>query len=159
MIESIPLVLTGIGIIVSILYYTRVLRNQNKTSKNAILYQRFNTSLEYQQSLQEVLWKQDWKNLEDVNKMDMKSQAKFQHILNQYNALGMLLKKKVTDPDLLMSLYTPSAILTVCKKYEPVVNQMREGTNNSRHFEGIDFLREETRAMYPEAKIIESALL
>ena len=31
MIESIPYVLTGIGIIVSILYYTSVLRNANRT--------------------------------------------------------------------------------------------------------------------------------
>jgi hypothetical protein len=31
MIESIPYVLTGIGIIISILYYTNVLQNANKT--------------------------------------------------------------------------------------------------------------------------------
>ena len=33
MIESIPYVLTGIGIIISILYYTSVLRNANKTQQ------------------------------------------------------------------------------------------------------------------------------
>ena len=33
MIEYLPLVLTGIGITVSILYYTSVLRNANKTQQ------------------------------------------------------------------------------------------------------------------------------
>jgi hypothetical protein len=69
------------------------------------------------------------------------------------------LKKRATDPDLLMSLYTPSGILTVCKKYEKAVLQMREVTNNPRHFEGIDYLRDEVQKRYPEIKLIKSAKL
>jgi hypothetical protein len=159
MIEFLPIVLTGLGLTASILYYTQTLRNNTKTRQNAILYQIFNTSLEYQKTLMEVVWEQDWKNLQDVNEMIVEDRAKYQHILNHYNALGMLLKKQATDPDLLISLYTPSAILTVCKKYEPTIGEMRVGTNNPRHFEGIDFLRDEVLKRYPDARYITTAKL
>ncbi len=159
MIESLPLVLTGIGLMASIVYYASILRNNTTTTKNAILYQRFNTSLEYQKSLMEVLWEQDWKTLEDQDALDLESRAKSQHILNHYNALGLLLKKQATDPDLLMSLYTPTAILTVCKKYEMVLEQMRDSTNDPRHFEGIDILRDEVLKRYPDVNVINTAKL
>ena len=91
--------------------------------------------------------------------MDIESRAKAQHVLNHYNALGLLLKKQATDPDLLMSLYTPSAILTVCNKFERVVVGMREGANDPRHFEGIDILKQEVLKRYPDVKVIQTAKL
>jgi hypothetical protein len=45
MIEYLPLVLTGIGIIVSILYYTNTLRNQNMTRQTQ-LFMQFNSKLD-----------------------------------------------------------------------------------------------------------------
>ena len=44
MIEYLPLVLTGIGIIVSILYYTSVLRNANKTRQSQLFTNIYNQS-------------------------------------------------------------------------------------------------------------------
>ena len=41
MIEYLPLVLTGIGIIVSLLYYTSVLRNAENTRRRDQLFLRF----------------------------------------------------------------------------------------------------------------------
>ena len=38
MIEYLPLVLTGLGIMASIFYYSMTLRNQNKTRKSEILW-------------------------------------------------------------------------------------------------------------------------
>jgi hypothetical protein len=159
MIEFLPLVLTGLGITASILYYSLTIRNNTKTRQNAILYQRFNTSLEYQKSLMEVIWEQDLKTLEEWEKADIEIRAKFQHILNHYNALGLLLKKQATDPDLLMSLYTPTAILTVCNKFERVVEAMREGANDPRHYEGIDILKREVLKRYPDVNVIATAKL
>ncbi len=157
--EFLAIILTGLGLTASIVYYASTLRNNTKTTQNSILYQRFNTNLEYQKSLMEVLWEQDWKTLEEYGKISLESQAKAQHILNHYNALGLLLKKQATDPDLLMSLYTPSAILTVCTKYERVLEQMRKGANDPRHFEGIDILRDEVLKKYPEVNMIPTAKL
>jgi hypothetical protein len=159
MIEYLPIVLTGLGLTTSIVYYASILRNNTKTQQNAILYQRFNTNLEYQQALMEVIWEQDWETLEEHGQMDVESRAKSQHILNHYNALGLLLKKKGTDPDLLMSLYTPTAILTVCNKFEKIVGEMREGANDPRHFEGIDILKEAVRERYPDVNTIPTAKL
>ena len=88
MIEYLPIVLTGLGLTASIVYYASILRNNTKTQQNAILYQRFNTNLEYQQALMEVIWEQDWTTLEEHGQMDVESRAKSQHILNHYNALG-----------------------------------------------------------------------
>ena len=107
----------------------------------------------------EVIWEQEWKTLEEQMQMDIESRAKAQHILNHYNALGLLLKKQATDPDLLMSLYSPSAILTVCNKFERTVVGMREGSNDPRMFEGIDILKREVLKRYPDVNVIQTAKL
>jgi hypothetical protein len=155
--EFLAIILTGLGLTASITYYASILRNNTKTTQNAILYQRFNTNLEYQKALMEVIWEQEWKTLEEHGKMDIEARAKSQHILNHYNALGLLLKKKATDPDLLMSLYTPTAILTVCTKFEKIVGEMREGANDPRHFEGISILKEAVLERYPDVNLIPTA--
>ena len=57
MIEYLPLVLTGIGIIVSILYYTSVLRNANKTREAQLFMQSYKetSTPELQQLAYELL--------------------------------------------------------------------------------------------------------
>jgi len=148
-----------LSIAASLFYYTKVLENQNIPRQNAILYQKFNTSLEYQTTLMEILDEHNWKTLDDIIQLDSKEKAKLYLILNHYHALGLLLKEKITNPYLLLSLYSPAAILTVCKKYEAVIGEMREFTNDSTNFEGIDYLREEVQKRYPEIKLIKSAKL
>jgi hypothetical protein len=65
MIEYLPLVLTGIGIIVSILYYSNVLRNANKTQQMQLetrqvqlfmqMYTRFQDKIE-DLDMESVIW-------------------------------------------------------------------------------------------------------
>jgi len=76
MIESIPYVLTGIGIIVSILYYASVLRNQNKTqqmqleTRNAQFFIQFAKELNTpgKSSNWAKLARYEWKDLEDFER-------------------------------------------------------------------------------------------
>jgi hypothetical protein len=157
--EFLAVVVSVLGLSVSMIYYATILANANKTRQNAILYQKFNTSLEYQIIVMEILSEHNWKTLDDIINLDNKEKAKVYLILNHYHALGLLIKEKATNPDLVLSLYSPSAILTVCRKYEAVIKEMREFTNDSTNFKGIDYLRDEVQKRYPEIKPIKSAKL
>jgi hypothetical protein len=59
-VEYLPIVLTGIGIIVSILYYTSVLRNANKARKGQLLMQAY-TRLDTQYRIDAIVNMNQWK--------------------------------------------------------------------------------------------------
>ncbi|TFH14082.1 hypothetical protein E4H04_10865, partial [Candidatus Bathyarchaeota archaeon] len=65
-IEYLPIVLTGIGIIVSILYYTSVLRNQNKTRQTQLFLQFYNrlTDKQFFTEFKNTL-DQEWTDFDD----------------------------------------------------------------------------------------------
>ena len=74
MIEYLPLVLTGIGLTASILYYTIILRNANKTQKMQLetrQVQMFMTisgtrsSPEFQKLIYRVTFMDEWNDLDD----------------------------------------------------------------------------------------------
>ena len=73
MIEYLPLVLTGLGIIVSILYYTSVLRNQNETqqmqleTRNAQFFIQFAKEINTPEKASNwaKLARYEWKDLKD----------------------------------------------------------------------------------------------
>ena len=66
MMEYLPLVLTGIGIIASILYYASVLRNANKTRQAQLFMDLYRTyrDPEFRRQYYEILG-QKWVDFED----------------------------------------------------------------------------------------------
>ena len=69
MIEYLPLVLTGIGIIVSILYYTSVLRNSNKTRQYSTYIQTIGfRDANYMKAYGDIQYFQKYEDYDDWKK-------------------------------------------------------------------------------------------
>ena len=88
MIETIALVLTGLSITASLVYYTRVLENQNKARQRELILQRSQGyNLEYSEALNEVAAQLDWTNTKrmgnQVRKMDQPKSKRQIHLHNE----------------------------------------------------------------------------
>ena len=66
MIEFLPLVLTGLGLTASIVYYASVLRNQNKTRQTQLFLQFYNrlTDKQFFEEYKNLL-NQEWDDFDD----------------------------------------------------------------------------------------------
>ena len=139
MIEYLPLVLTGLGLTASILYYTMTLRNANKTQKMQLetrqnqlfmqLFQYLNTK-EYWTNYVETLYQTQWTDYEDfwekygpVNNPEM-----FAKISNQwmiYGELGTLVYDGVIEIEQIFKLQGIIPYLQ-WRKWGPIVEEERK---------------------------------
>ena len=121
MIEYLPLVLTGIGIIVAIIYYTLTLRNANKTQKLQLetrqatlfmgLYETYR-SPEFRKQWTNIL-NQEYTDFDDFwNKYGLENNpeawANWQSVASFFHGMGILVKKGLVEPSLLEELISPS---------------------------------------------------
>ena len=162
MIEYLPLVLTGIGVIVSILYYTSVLRNAEKVRQRDQIFQRIQS--------QDTTWLDAWVETMFHNKADSfeKHEEKYGPETNpeawvkrnlvsaRYESLGVMLKEKMIDPDILYQLYKPRTILTAWSRFENSILILRERFNDPTWGAGFEYLVNETVKRFPNIKREES---
>ena len=154
MIESIPYVLTGIGIIVSILYYTSVLRNANKTQKMALetrqtqlFLQLYGTATsENMQTVLEILsW--EWEDRDDF--VEKYSNPELYGMYNsqfqRFNGIGLLAMRDQIDLDLVYQ-FVGAVIIGLWEKFGEIIVS-REEHSNRMH--GFKFLYEEMKKREP----------
>ena len=157
MIESIPYVLTGTGIIVSILYYTSVLRNANKTQQLQLetrqaalfmsLYETYQ-SLEFVKSRRAVIalkwtdfndfWTKYGSESSSDDWTNWQSQAGF------FNGLGVLVKKGLIDISLVDELFS-NILHRMWNHMGPIMIEWRNTRNDTyprthELFHGFDYL-------------------
>jgi hypothetical protein len=158
MIGYLPLVLTGIGIIVSILYYTNVLRNANKARLRELVFQRGQTySFEYLNSFAETMRLTDWKTGEEFYQKygpttNPEKWARYAHVTNLYNIAGVMLKENMAEEELIFTLYPPFAIIRLYEQFEPTFTNMREDTNYQKFYEPFEFLYKRAKQKYPDVR-------
>ena len=162
---TLPIVLQVIqtlGILVGIIYYITIMRNTSRTRQTELLFQRHKVDLDYVRSWADVILVQDWKTIEELEERypwntHFEERTRVLYILNTYNNLGIMLKEKVTDPNLLFELYPPSGVMTTWKKYEEFVRNMRSRSNDPLTYGGFEFLYDEAKRLYPNVGIIPTA--
>lgn len=158
MIEYLPLVLTGIGLTVSILYYTIVLRNANKTQQMQLetrQVQMFMTisqtksSPEFQKLIYRVTFIDQWKDLEDYfnrygpeNNLDAYSEHAY--VWQLYDTVGFLLMKKVIDLSFLDDVLK-ATVLAGWNKFEPVIKVNRQRANQPNLWNQFEYLADEVK--------------
>ena len=119
MIESIPYVLTGIGIIISILYYINILKNTNKARQRELILLRSQTlNKEYAEAYARVVKMDDFSSFEDFQgkygpRVNPEAWADAYYIRSIFNTAGLLLMEKEADPDLIFQLYAPNSIIPI----------------------------------------------
>ncbi len=146
MIEYLPLVLTGICIIVSILYYTSVLKNTNKTRQAQLLNSIYQTLNE--KELFAIPWELelDWnyRNFDDFMQKygpdtNREAYMRFHRLLMYYEGIGIYIKRGFVSAEVIDD-FISGDIIHIWEKYEPFMVEFRKRRNSPVAFEHFEYL-------------------
>ena len=156
-IENLPLVLTGLGLTVSILYYTMILRNANKTQQNQLetrQVQMFMHIFNYSQTpgyikASRVFGLMQFENFEEAlqlvdptNPETVENNEALSTIITFYEGLGALVKEGFLDIRW-VALLMAGTTRHNWEKIEPVIEEIRKGMNYPRFASEMEYLYKE----------------
>jgi hypothetical protein len=145
MIDYLPLVLTGIGIMASILYYANVLRNASKTRELQI-FMTLLSSLNSQE--QQTAWAEllnaEFTDYDDyMSKYDSATNPEYfgkrASVWANYNLIGYLLKRGHVSIDLVYDYLGLPAVLH-WNKWGDMILEVRRRQEISQYFKGFEYL-------------------
>lgn len=156
MIEYLPVVLTGIGLTASILYYSHILRNANKTQKLTLETRQVQMFMnisdvrstpEFQKLLYRVAYVDEWSDIEDYYrkygpKENLDNYSEHMYIWQLFETTGFLLEKGVIDDSFLDDLFKIT-LIDVWTKYEPVIHALRERSGKQKLWNQFEYLATE----------------
>ena len=132
MIEFLPLVLTGLGLTASIVYYSTVLRNSDTTRRTQLLLnikQQMNTQ-EFWFRFNKVMMTYQWKDYQEFSEKysQQVNPEAFSEILSIaafFNGIGVLVATGVVDIDLLC-MHLGNMPVRAWVKMEPIITEYRK---------------------------------
>ena len=156
-IEYLPLVLTGIGIFVAIIYYTLTLRNANKTQQMALetrqtqlFLQLYGSATSENMQLVGEIGRWEWDDYDDFQEKYGSPEhfSKYNYQLQRFNGIGLLAMRDQIDLDLVCQFVGP-VIISLWEKFRDVVMVRRgnEDVSDKRleQLSGLEFLYEEMK--------------
>ena len=146
--QTISILLAGLSIAASIVYYASELRNANKTREAQLFMQSYKetSTPELQQRAFELLsW--EWQDFEDFNTKywsDKESKSKFIAFMIYLNGLGIMLEEGHLPARLLYKMdqggYIP---IMVWNKFKSIIFSQREFLNNPENWKYLEYYAEE----------------
>jgi hypothetical protein len=158
MIEYLPLVLTGIGLAASIVYYANIIQNANKARQRDTVFQKLQGfTLEYIKTYVEVASYTDWKTPDEFREKygritNPEAYAKYIYINRAYELAGILLMEKMADPELLFKLYPAGAVISIWETFSPYILDQRRLRNNPERNAAFEYLYNEAKRIYPDIR-------
>jgi len=142
MYENLPLILTGLGLTASVLYYTMTLRNANNTRQTQLfmqVYERFQdqTFIKMWNELMNRSWDSPEDYLAKYGGWDDTALS----VQTYFEGIGVLLMKNVIDADFVYELM-PTMVNTLWSKYEPIVRNVRESVNYPQFWRPVEYLKD-----------------
>jgi hypothetical protein len=162
--EIIALVLTGVGLATSIIYYAIILNNANKTQQNQLETRQAQIFLQYVKDWNDVEFKTnareilrwEWNDFDDfMDKYfnDLDNSGKFTSLGSFFESLGVLVFKGLIDIDLVATVFS-GYIMRYWDKYESVEYESRKRFNWPQSGVYFEYLNNEikrvTYEQYPE---------
>jgi hypothetical protein len=160
---TVPLLLDIIrtaGILVGIVYYITIMRNQQraqreaeKSRRNELVYGKLqNISLEYATSFNEVMTLRDWRDPEEWEEKygrnnNLEAFSKWNYIIRHYTLAGLLLKQGA-DPEIIFDLYPYGAVINLYELFKPIIEHKKKV--ESWDFTNLDYLYSEAIKMWRE---------
>jgi hypothetical protein len=143
-----------IGILVGIAYYLTIMRNTQRTRQTELLLQRHKVDLDYARSWADVLVRQDWTTMEELEEnypweTHFEERARVIYLLNTFNTLGLILREKVADSKVVFDLYPASNVITTWLKFEGYLGTIRARSNDQSQFSGFEYLYNEAKRTIP----------
>ena len=138
-IEYLALVLTGLGISASILYYTMVLRNANKTRQTQVFMSLYNDMAEpddLERWMEMMNW--EWDDIADFNEKygpqkNRTAWAWRMQNYRRYNAIGLFLQRGLIEADWIYDHFG-SGVIVVWDKFKDVILAARENAFDGEGF-------------------------
>ena len=159
--DTLSIVLTGIGIMVAIVYYAQVLRNTSKARLREVIFQRGQVyNLDYAEAFAEVINMDNWETVEEFQEKYGPSTnpvkwAKYVYITRVYNIGGILLEENMADADLIFKLYPPYSVMRIWELFKPITQDLRERRNYPDAYRSFEFLYRQAKQRYPGIVILD----
>ena len=169
MIETIGFIFTGLGLTASIIYYANILANANKTRELQLKAQEEAEKARQKEQIQLRIQSADlpyikaWSNvlskkvstLEEWDEIyhPIKNPELFAEVLfiqARFQSIGVMLKEKLIEPELLYKIYTPNLILITWEHYRRKLLTRRAEVNDPTMWGEFEYLYEETKKRYPD---------
>lgn len=154
--QTLSIVITGIGMIIALIYYSMTLQNTSKARQRNLVFQRLQGySLEYTKTYVDVASYTDWESVEEFRekygpRMNPEAHSKFIYIMRVYSLAGVLLKENIADVDLIFQLYPPGAVISIWEQFSPYILYNRERRNDPTRNEAFEYLYKEAKKRYPD---------
>ena len=146
--STLSIVLTGLGIIGAILYYTLTLRNATKTRQAQLfmsIYNRFH-EVEFWKHLRE-LQEWEWDSPEEYyEKYDSNPEmaSKWNSVGSFFEGMGVMVKRNLIDVTVVDDLMS-APLMSLWQKWQPTILEQRRLRNMPTVWEWYEYLYEEVR--------------
>ena len=163
-IQNLPVVMTGIGLIVAIMYYTLTLRNATKTRQAQLYMQIYDkwSSPEFNQQWGEIINNWEWEDFDDFNEKygsenNSLGLSKWFSTAAYFEGIGVLVKRKLIDVSLVDDLMS-GYIIRFWLKFSPIIVEWRERYDWPQALEWAEYLYNEisqiAEQQHPELKAL-----
>jgi hypothetical protein len=148
-VQNISIVLTGIGLIVALYYYTLILRESNK-ARQAELYMQLSQSFRnpvFLKKYHEILYKYEWKDFDDWLKKygienNIEAHTNILSVLSLFETLGVLLQRNLIDRKI-VEKQASAVLIPLWEKLESVIKEERKIRNQPTMYTDSEYLYEE----------------
>jgi len=146
-ITEISVIVAAAGVLVGLVYYVLDMRNQNKVRQMDMIMRLYSyyCSEEYSKASGRYM-ATEFKDFEDFQQKygvvgEHPVTTAFSIVLTFFEGVGVLLKRKLTNIELLHELF---AVKMHWKKIEPIIEDVRKHFEEPRLFENFEYLYNET---------------
>ena len=146
-ITEISAIVAAAGVLVGVVYYVLDMRNQNKARQMDMIMRLYSyyCSEEYSKASGRYM-ATEFKDFEDFQQKygvvgEHPVTTAFYIVLTFFEGVGALLKRKLTNIELLQELF---AVKIHWKKIEPIIEDVRKHFEEPRLFENFEYLYNET---------------
>jgi hypothetical protein len=153
--EVLALVLTGLSISASILYYSNILRNAERARRRDIMFQRINIINEDFYDKWVKLFSEPWttfKEWTEYREEHPESYNFIAYIMMTLNSIGVLLKQNVIDEETLFEAFSPPLVVWTWRKTSPIVMAWRETINLPNYHSNFEYLYNRANSLYPDMR-------
>ncbi len=151
---------------VAAFYYVMALRNNEKTRKNSLVYQRLQALHQFYDSYFAVLLMTDWNTMEEFYqkygpRANFNAHIKYRYVVNHLNTLGIMMKDGLVSADEIFQLYLPYGIIGIYEKFKPILMRDRITPSGEVHNpganKGYELLYYEAKRRYPKSPLLASS--
>jgi hypothetical protein len=144
-IQTVSIMIASAGVFAAAIYYVLQLKHQNKMRQTDLVMRLYSTfdSMEFLEAWRKIYFTQ-FKDYDDlVKKLEGKNEIAMK-VFRFYEQVGVLLRKRLIDTELVDTLFGNNAVITFEKTKGLILKEMRDKVN-PRAYENFEYLYNEMK--------------